>query len=592
MANKKLNIADGLALPLEAVTQTFGIMAKRGSGKTYTASVMTEEMLKAGLHVVVIDPIGVWYGLRSSADGEKDGLPIIIAGGEHADIPITPESGELLAELIIDNRLSMVIDVSLFRKAGQTKFMTDFAETIYRKNRNALHLMVDEADAFAPQKPQPGQQRMLGAMEDLVRRGRAKGIGMTMITQRPAVLNKNVLTQIEVLVALRLTAPNDQRAIDEWVKSNAEAGQREEFMGAISSLPIGDAYFWSPGWLKIFKRVHIRQRETLDSSSTPIAGKEVIRPKKMASIDIEALKEQLAETSQQVESNDPKVLKREISELKKLLADSKPQVVEKIVKIPTFSTKQMDILHENIPAVIGVLQEIYDATAEEATKPLTRGGVVSPGAELVGNTDYVIPFKDGDNSGFVRRFNAAVEQDVKETNESLLDTFMKIGSEDSRYGHLSNYANNLLDVFRKRWPMQVTRYQLAVLSKRSQRSSAFTASIKELQQAGYIGKDGARLELTSKGQQILGLEYGAQESPEATIAMWRGLLPPYERDLLSAIMNQPDGITKEELSIMTGRSITSSGFSAAISNLVKCELVTYNSGVVKMKDKYLIREAK
>ena len=34
-------------------------------------------------------------------------------------------------------------------------------------------------------------------MEDLVRRGRARGLGITLITQRPAVLNKDVLTQVD-----------------------------------------------------------------------------------------------------------------------------------------------------------------------------------------------------------------------------------------------------------------------------------------------------------------------------------------------------------------------------------------------------------
>jgi len=55
--NPQLNIASDLSLPIEAVTQTFAILAKRGVGKTYTASVMAEEMLKSNLHVVIVDPI-------------------------------------------------------------------------------------------------------------------------------------------------------------------------------------------------------------------------------------------------------------------------------------------------------------------------------------------------------------------------------------------------------------------------------------------------------------------------------------------------------------------------------------------------------
>jgi DNA helicase HerA-like ATPase len=83
-----LHIADGLELPLDAVTETFAILAKRGSGKTYTASVMVEEFLGAGLPVCVVDPLGVWWGLRSSADGKSAGQPVVIFGGDHADVPL------------------------------------------------------------------------------------------------------------------------------------------------------------------------------------------------------------------------------------------------------------------------------------------------------------------------------------------------------------------------------------------------------------------------------------------------------------------------------------------------------------------------
>jgi uncharacterized protein len=55
-----LQISRELSLPAEAVSETFAILAKRGAGKTYTAAVLVEELLKAGLQVVVVDPVGVW----------------------------------------------------------------------------------------------------------------------------------------------------------------------------------------------------------------------------------------------------------------------------------------------------------------------------------------------------------------------------------------------------------------------------------------------------------------------------------------------------------------------------------------------------
>jgi len=40
----KLVLADDLRLPLDAVTQTFGILSVRGGGKSNTAAVMAEQM--------------------------------------------------------------------------------------------------------------------------------------------------------------------------------------------------------------------------------------------------------------------------------------------------------------------------------------------------------------------------------------------------------------------------------------------------------------------------------------------------------------------------------------------------------------------
>src|SRR5437870_736353 len=100
-----LRISPELELPVEVVTETLAILAKRGAGKTYTASVLVEEMLEARLQVVVVDPIGAWYGLRSSADGKGPGYPIAIIGGDHGDVPLEAAGGHVVADLVVDERL-------------------------------------------------------------------------------------------------------------------------------------------------------------------------------------------------------------------------------------------------------------------------------------------------------------------------------------------------------------------------------------------------------------------------------------------------------------------------------------------------------
>lgn len=94
-----LCLALDLELPVDYVTKTVGILAQRRKGKTYTANVIAEEFVAAGLPFVALDPTGAWWGLRASFDGSGPGLPVTILGGEHGDAPISRTDGKGVAEL-------------------------------------------------------------------------------------------------------------------------------------------------------------------------------------------------------------------------------------------------------------------------------------------------------------------------------------------------------------------------------------------------------------------------------------------------------------------------------------------------------------
>ena len=59
-----LRISKSLSLPIQFVTSTTAILARKGSGKTYTAKVLMEELVKAGQQFVALDPVGVMHGIR------------------------------------------------------------------------------------------------------------------------------------------------------------------------------------------------------------------------------------------------------------------------------------------------------------------------------------------------------------------------------------------------------------------------------------------------------------------------------------------------------------------------------------------------
>ncbi|MCH8959750.1 MAG: DUF1800 family protein [Bacteroidetes bacterium] len=198
-----LKIGSNLSLPVDAVTQTFGFIGRKRSGKTYATGKLVEELSKAKAQVIVLDPVGVWYGLRLDRTGKGPGLAIPVLGGEHGDIPLESGGGRLIADLVVDKTLSVVLDISLFSKAKRKDFVADFAEHLFhrkKKSRTPLHVVFEEAQMFAPQMKAGkdiGMARMLGAVEDIVRIGGNYGIGSTLISQRPQSVNKEVLNQVE-----------------------------------------------------------------------------------------------------------------------------------------------------------------------------------------------------------------------------------------------------------------------------------------------------------------------------------------------------------------------------------------------------------
>jgi hypothetical protein len=210
--------------------------------------------------------------------------------------------------------------------ADQRRFAADFGERLrYLKakpeNRNPLQIFLDEAEEFVPQnirETDPNTARMFGAYNRMVRRDRNLGLGITLISQRPQSVNKEPLSQVETLICHRLLHKLDRKSVKEsWVEGHDTSGQGETFLNSLASLERGDVWIWSPYWLNVFRQVHIRHRETFDSSSTPKAGERAKVVKVRAEVDLDLLRKKLAETIDKAKANDPTYLKRRILELEK-----------------------------------------------------------------------------------------------------------------------------------------------------------------------------------------------------------------------------------------------------------------------------------
>ena len=73
---KGLKVSAEPVLPLDTVTSTLVVYGGKGMGKTNFGAVLVEEMARAGLRWAVLDPMGVWWGIRHSADGKGKGVNV------------------------------------------------------------------------------------------------------------------------------------------------------------------------------------------------------------------------------------------------------------------------------------------------------------------------------------------------------------------------------------------------------------------------------------------------------------------------------------------------------------------------------------
>jgi ribosome-binding protein aMBF1 (putative translation factor) len=276
-------------VPDAALDADIAILGKKGRGKTFTAKGIVERLLHMGRRVVVLDPLSVWWGLKASADGKSPGYPIPVFGGPHADIPITGEAGHALGQLLTGTPISAVLDLGQMRKAEQARLVADVLDHLFTVNRDPLWLVLEEADAFAPQQPMGDMTRVLGEVDRIARRGRNFGFRLISITQRPAKLNKDVLTQLSTLIALGVTSPQDRDAIKAWVDGNADRDKARDVYDSLAHLKVGEGWIWAPDH-SLLKRVKFPPITTLDTSKTPKAGDTRITAPVLAATDIAKLK--------------------------------------------------------------------------------------------------------------------------------------------------------------------------------------------------------------------------------------------------------------------------------------------------------------
>lgn len=305
-------------IPEAILAQHTAILGKTGSGKTTTGKVCVEQVVDEDYRVCILDPVkSDWWGLTSSADGKRAGLPFTILGGPHGHVPLHHTSGKAIADVVANGSLRLsILDMAQFPPGGAQHFFVDFIPRLMQKMKGVLYLVIEEAHEFAPKERAGfGKENMsIHFAKSVATGGRSKGIRLIVLDQRVQALHNAVLGSCETVVVHRMTQPADQEPVVKWMKANVkDKDLRSQITDSMSKLKTGTGWLCS-GEADLFTLMEFPKARTFDNSKTPGKDDDIVQVK-TAQVDVDSLRGIIGEAVAEAEANDPALLRKKIEEL-------------------------------------------------------------------------------------------------------------------------------------------------------------------------------------------------------------------------------------------------------------------------------------
>ncbi|MDJ1434115.1 DUF87 domain-containing protein [Halostagnicola sp. A-GB9-2] len=345
---------------VELLTGRGFVTGKSGSGKSNTASVIAEELLEAGYPLLIVDTDGEYYGL-------KEEYEMLHAGAdEECDIQIGPEHAEQMASLALEENVPVILDVSgyldedvaseLLRETARQLFVKE------KKLKKPFLLVVEEVHEYIPEGGGMGETGKL--LIKIGKRGRKHGLGILGISQRPADVKKDFITQANWLVWHRLTWENDTKVVGRIIDS--------EYSELVSELGDGQAYVQTD-WNDVdVRKIQFRRKRTFDAGATP--GLDDFERPELKSVsdalvgDLQEISERKQREENRIEELERKLDKRDdrIEELEEELANARD--ISSVAQQMAEALQNPDTVQTELPQSNDEIRRLHDELVELETK--------------------------------------------------------------------------------------------------------------------------------------------------------------------------------------------------------------------------------
>ncbi|MFD1588549.1 helicase HerA domain-containing protein [Halorientalis brevis] len=301
---------------VEILTGRGFITGKSGSGKSNTASVVAEKLLDSGFGILIVDIDGEYYGLKEEYE------ILHVGADEECDIQVTVEHAGKIASLALEQNVPIILDVSSFLDEDEAEeLLTEVSKQLFakeKKHKQPFLMLVEECHEWIPEKGSVGEVGKM--LIKIGKRGRKHGLGIVGISQRPADVKKDFITQCDWLVWHRLTWNNDTKVVSRILDS--------EYSDAVEDLNDGEAFMMTD-WSESVRRVQFHRKQTFDAGATP-GLEDVDRPDlKSVNSDLVSELQEISEEKQQTEDKIAELREElnkknsRIAELEKELQDAR-----------------------------------------------------------------------------------------------------------------------------------------------------------------------------------------------------------------------------------------------------------------------------
>ena len=536
-ALEHMQLGQGISIRLpEREGKRFGLVGKSGSGKTNSLLVLARQLIEAGWVVDIIDPMNQFRRLRDA------GLPVIVAGArDSADVKMSASNAEALAKLSFDERVSMVLDVSMY--AADTEVLQPFLETLWKRIlmqhedgpfvRYAL--IIDEAQLYIPQN---GKTDISSLILDMGKRGRQLHLSMAIASQRPASVQKDFLTQSNVMIFHQLRGVDIVALKDDLAIPEKEARQIMKRFIKGEAMVVGDT-----DMIELGDGDYVLGR-VQEWDGAP-AAESVSAGTRMGAIDaamLERIRAAVADTSETDESDMAVRVERIVERVEiPVITDEQLARLETVAQDAINKGEELLAFGREIMALIGKTQKpatVQESRPVEATMPK----LVRPEMDL---KPHQVGYDDPDRA------------------KSLPAGAARI-------------LRKLADIY----PLKVTKTQIANLSDFTVSGGTFGNYWGVLKRYGLVKDYGDYVAITGDGFSYL-LMKPRQIPPGTTelLAMWFSVLNSGERRLLEALLNMyPHPITREELGEITGYTASGGTFGNYLGTLRRNDLVVAVDG--------------